>query len=106
VIGAGLGIQVRGTLRQTGSSREPFAKLPQLAKTIGGSLLGSVTTWAFSVHGRRGIQDHPVFILRAVRCPRCMAAEHLFGRSVLHVRADQCCTFVQRGAIRIRSSAS
>jgi hypothetical protein len=56
-------------------------------KSIGDSLLGSVTTWALSVRARRGTQDHPVYIPRAVWCPvRYMAAEHLFGRSVPHVR--------------------
>jgi hypothetical protein len=52
-------------------------------KSIGDSLPGSVATWAFSGRARRGTQDHPVYIPRAVRwrvC--CMAAEHLFRRSV------------------------
>ena len=52
-------------------------------KDIGGSLPCSVATWAFSGRARRGTQDHPVYIPRAVRwLVRCMAAEHLFRRSV------------------------
>jgi hypothetical protein len=55
---------------------------PNGFKSVGVSLPGSVATWAFSGHARRGTQDHPAYIPRAVRCPvRWMAAGHVSRRT-------------------------
>ena len=38
-------------------------------KSIGDSLPGSVSTWAFSGRAHRDTQDHPVYIPHAGQCP-------------------------------------
>jgi hypothetical protein len=73
-------------------------------KSIGDSLPDSVATWAFSGRARRGTQDHPAYIPRAVRCPvRYTAAEHLFRREIrtyplpahTHVDLARCCSLMR-----------
>jgi hypothetical protein len=54
---------VRHPLSHVDRTPRPVAAL-MVFKSIGDSLPGNVTTWAFSGRARRGTRDHPVYISR------------------------------------------